>query len=150
MAKQVMDRKASDNKYLHKDFHVTLDIGIDYLGKHYGEDAVKEYLVRFAKAYYRPMSLQELEAYFHHIYTEEERPEVLKTCLEKNILTVEISECPAMSFMRSIGHEPSEWYRYTTSVLYAEIARLCGMTFELAQYDEKTGAATMRFGGVGK
>ena len=57
MAKQVMDRKASDNKYLHKDFHVTLDIGIDYIGKHYGEDAVKEYLIRFADAYYRPMSL---------------------------------------------------------------------------------------------
>ena len=147
MAKQVMDRKASDNKYLHKDFHVTLDIGIDYIGKHYGEDAVKEYLIRFADAYYRPMSLSELEAYFLHIYAEEERPEVLQTSRENGVLTVEISECPAMSFMRSIGHEPSEWYKYTTSVLYAEIARICGMTFELVRFDEKTGAAILKFGG---
>lgn len=27
-----MERKASDNKYLHKDFHVTLDLGITYIG----------------------------------------------------------------------------------------------------------------------
>ena len=52
-----------------------------------------------------------------------------------------------MSFMRSIGHEPSEWYKYTTSVLYAEIARICGMTFELVRFDEKTGAAILKFGG---
>ena len=66
---------------------------------------------------------------------------------ENGVLTVEISECPAMCFMRSIGHEPSEWYKYTTSVLYAEIARICGMTFELVRFDEKTGAAILKFGG---
>ena len=33
-----MERKASDNKYLHKDFHVTLDLGITYIGEHFGGD----------------------------------------------------------------------------------------------------------------
>lgn len=150
MAKQVMDRKASDNKYLHKDFHVTLDIGIDYVGKHYGDDAVIDYVTRFAHEYYRPMTLEELDKYFKHIYSEEERPEVLKTELKDGKLHVTVSECPAMSFMRSIGHEPSSWYKYTTTVLYREIAKICNVGFTISSFDEKTGAVDMTFGGVEK
>ena len=41
MAKEVMRRQASDNPYLHRDFHGALSAGIEYLDRHYGEDAVR-------------------------------------------------------------------------------------------------------------
>ena len=68
MAKEVMERKASDNKYLHKDFHVSLDIGIDYIGKQFGPEAIDAYLTQYAKAFYQPMTLKELQQYFERIY----------------------------------------------------------------------------------
>ena len=44
MVKQVIERKASDNEYLHKDFHCALSVGIEYLEQNYDEDAVRRYL----------------------------------------------------------------------------------------------------------
>ena len=41
MAKRVMDRRAADNKYLHRDFHVSGDLGIQYVGERYGDNGVK-------------------------------------------------------------------------------------------------------------
>jgi len=39
MPKEAMTRRASDNVYLHKDFHGALSIAIDYLDRNYGEAA---------------------------------------------------------------------------------------------------------------
>ena len=50
-----IDRKASDNKYLHRDFHVSADIGIAYVGRYYGDNGVKEYLTDFTKSYYQKL-----------------------------------------------------------------------------------------------
>ena len=49
-----MRRTASDNVYLHKDFHGALSAGIEYLHQRYGEDAVREYLRRFTLAFHAP------------------------------------------------------------------------------------------------
>ncbi len=145
MAKEVMERKASDNKYLHKDFHVSLDIGIDYIGKQFGPEAIDAYLTQYAKAFYQPMTLKELQRYFERIYQAEEAQDVLKTVCTDTFLTVEIRECPAIRFMKQSGHEPSEWYEKTTSVLYRVLAEICGLRFELEQYDRQTGQARFTF-----
>ncbi|PWM47051.1 MAG: hypothetical protein DBX47_01330 [Clostridiales bacterium] len=145
---QKMERRASDNKYLHKDFHVSLDLGIAYVGDRYGEDAVKEYLTDYAKSYYCKMTLAELDEYFKKIYEAEDASDVLKTSIVENSLTVEVSECPAMKFMRSTGHEPSKYYGYTTKILYAVLAQICGFEFNLSDYDEKTGKAKFIFSEV--
>ena len=55
MAREVMRRHASDNEYLHKDFHGALSCGIEYLHEIYGEDAVRRYLHDFALSYYTPL-----------------------------------------------------------------------------------------------
>jgi hypothetical protein len=39
MAKLVMDRRAVDNKYLHRDFFISTDTGLRYLGSRYGDAA---------------------------------------------------------------------------------------------------------------
>jgi len=41
---KVMERKASDNKYLHKDFHIALNLLMTYLYDHFGKDALVNYL----------------------------------------------------------------------------------------------------------
>ena len=43
MATEKITRKASDNEYLHKDFHGAFSCGIDNLEKHFGEEAVRDY-----------------------------------------------------------------------------------------------------------
>ncbi len=47
MARQVMRREASDNEYLHRDFHGALSAAIEYLDRRYGEEAVRSYLREF-------------------------------------------------------------------------------------------------------
>lgn len=150
MAKQVMERKAADNKYLHRDFHVSLDLGITYLGEHFGVDAIDAYLKQYAHAFYKKMSLAQLQQYFLDLYTAEEAPELLQTNLTDTSLTIQISECPAIRYMHSIGHEISPWYEKTTSVLYEELAAICGFGFELNEYDKDTGRACFVFRRVEK
>lgn len=148
--KKVMERKASDNKYLHRDFHCTLNIGIDYLGRRYGTDAVKEYIVRFVHSYYKPMDLDGLEKYFKDIFEAEESSDLLKLTRTESSLKVDIEECPAIKFMRSIGDEPSQWYGLTTTLLYAELAKVCGLQFTLYSYEPQTGRAGFEFKEAGK
>ena len=50
--KEVMDITAEDNKYLHRDFHLSGDFALSYCGKMYGDNGVKEFLTNFAKLNY--------------------------------------------------------------------------------------------------
>lgn len=151
MAHKEMVRKASDNKYLHKDFHVTLDLGITYIGERFGgEEAVTEYLQNFAKAYYPPMSLKEMADYFKKIYEAEEEPNALHLELSDNSLKVNIDYCPAIKYMTSIGHPHSEWYSLTTSVVYDVWAKTCGFEFIMGDYDKVSGKTSFEFREVSK
>ena len=49
--KEIMNRTACDNAYLHKDFHGALSSALFYLEGMYGADAVREYLRQFATAF---------------------------------------------------------------------------------------------------
>ena len=49
MAKEIMRRTASDNEYLHKDFHASMNIGLEFLRKNYGKEGVIDYLKTFTK-----------------------------------------------------------------------------------------------------
>ena len=52
---KVLDCKASDNAYLHKDFHGAMSYAISYLDAHYGDAGIKEYLEQVAKNAYSPL-----------------------------------------------------------------------------------------------
>ena len=54
--KQVLDCKASDHEYLHKDFHGALCYSIRYLDEHYGQDATHEYLQQVGRTYFAPLT----------------------------------------------------------------------------------------------
>lgn len=144
MEKLVMERRAYDNKYLHRDFHATLDIGMAYLGDRFGEEQVDRYLAQYVQVHYTPMTLRELENYFVAIYKAEEAEDALKTELKRNILHVKIAWCPGLRYLNAHGGA-SKWYDKTTSVLYAELAKKCGLEFKLISYDKATGKAEFEF-----
>lgn len=152
MKKLIIERKSSDNKYLHRDFFVSGDIGISYVGNKYGDQAVVEYLIQYTKNYYSKLAERvlekgfvELENYFKEIFEKEERLEFLRTKSEKDKLTITIEKCPAVTYMKSVGHQPSKWYRETTYTVYGELAKMCGFNFKVEYYNEQDGSSKFCF-----
>jgi hypothetical protein len=152
MAVLKIDRKAADNKYLHRDFHVSGDAGLAYVGKRFGDAGVTEYLERFSRAMYAPLAgeikkegLKALKAHIEKIYEIEEMPEVLHTTLHDGELLVMVDRCPALTYFRSINYKPSKWYKELTATVNRVIADMAGCRFEMQAYDESTGQAAYRF-----
>lgn len=144
MEKMVMERRAYDNKYLHRDFHATMDIGIAYLADTYGEAVLDQYLTRYVQTRYQPMTLAQLNQYFLDIYKAEEAQDALQTCLTDHKLAVKVSYCPALKYLNAHGGA-SKWNHKTTTVMYPALAELCGLKFHLIVFDEATGAAEFEF-----
>lgn len=150
--KLVMDVKASDNEYFHRDFHISGKRGLEYVGEKYGDDAVVEYLTRFAKAYYAPIvekvrenGLSALREQIEKVYVAEKTPDNVKCTLLENSLEVEVSECPGVKYIKESGNDPTKWYIELTRTVNKVIAEMCGLSFELLAYDEETGKASYIF-----
>lgn len=150
---EIMDRKASDNEYFHKDFHSSMNMGIHYLGAKYGLESVTEYLTRFTKNVYRTVmedmqkcGLKALEDKILDTYEKEKALDAVETCLsgDGNELRVRVHECPAVKHLKTTGREVSKWYRYTTEVVMEVLASSIGRKFSMVSYDDLTGAAAYR------
>ncbi len=148
----VMDRHAEDNRYLHREFHNYLNMGLEYLGTHFGQEAVEAYLRRFARNYYAPLieavrseGLNALSAQIRETYRREEAENNVQMALQKDSLHVSISACPAVAYLRAQGWTPSRWFGESTRVVMDEIGRQTGFEFNMLRYDEATGAAEYAF-----
>jgi hypothetical protein len=93
-----MERRAADNKYLHKDFHGIMNLGISYLQEEFGNDSVIEYLVRYTKVFHKPLidkikkeGLGALEEYFKNIFEIEEATDDVSFEKNDGELTVKIA-----------------------------------------------------------
>ena len=151
MAMEVMDRHASDNRYLHRDFHISCDIGIAYIGSRYGEKGVREYLIQYTDAYFSSLvtgmtasGLKPFADYLKRIYEAEEASSVLHMDLTENELSVTTDSSPAVTAMKKAGYEQSVWNRLTAPVIYKRLAEKSGFLFEMQYYDESTGASHFR------
>ncbi len=149
---QTMDRKASDNEYFHKDFHSSMNMGVEYLGKNYGEEALREYLTRYTNNVYKPViaeikagGLAALEAHIKETYAKEQCPDAVKTHLDGNCLTVQVAYCPGVKHLQATGREVSRWYSATTQVVMSVLAQSGGYRFLWDAYEEDTGKAQYRF-----
>ena len=150
MVKEVVRKTAQDDRYLHKDFHGALSVALEYVEHHYGEEAVREYLRRFARAFYAPLTadlkrrgLVALEEHFAKVY-EEEGGEVRIT-LSEDELRIEVDACPAVAHMRERGYPVARLFRETTRTVNETICDGTPYTAELLTYDEKTGRSIQRF-----
>ncbi len=149
--KRVVDMKAEDNKYLHRDFHLLGDLALTYCGQQFGEEAVTGFLRTYAEGYYAPQieefkknGLPAVKAWFEKIYEIEEASEVLSTELTEDRLTVTIAKCPVIEYMHSLGQKPGKYYIQETTTLYSAIAEYSGLGFEMDYYNED-GATRFNF-----
>ena len=118
MPRDVMERRASDNEYLHMDFHGALSNALIYLEERFGEDAVREYLHRFARAYYAPLreelaarGLPAIADRLRRVYAAEGGE--VRLDLRDDELLVEVAACPAVTHMRARGYRVSPLWRET-------------------------------------
>lgn len=146
-----MHRSAGDNEYFHKDFHSSMNMGVEYLGKKYGTETVAQYLREFVDHVYgnliKAMQERGLEALQEKIldtYQREKASELVKTTLTENCLRVEVSACPAVTHLHATGRTVSSWYVYTTTTVMEALAEKIGAKFSMDSYDEATGKASYR------
>lgn len=149
---EIMDRRAAQNEYLHRQFHNGVDQGVAYLGSRFGDAVVTDYLQTFTRHFYRDLEARiradgpaALKAHLERIYALEHASDVLSARLDGQTLEVRIARCPAVTYMRSVSHVPSPWYMQTTRVVLETIAADTGYAFTLDAYDEETGAASYTF-----
>lgn len=149
-----MVRHASDNKYLHRDFHGILNLGIEYLQEQYGKESVIEYLQEYTKVFHKPLiddikakGLDALENYFKKIFDIEEASGDISFEHGSGELTVIIAKCPAVSHMKKTNIAPAEMFVETTRTIGQTLAIESGLSYEMVSYDEQTGASKQKFYG---
>ena len=150
MARHTMRRAASDNPYLHKDFHGALSAGIDYLDATYGDQAVRQYLRQFARSFYAPLTeaiasrgLVAIEEYFRRIYGLEGGSARFERSDDE--LRILVDACPAVTHMREHGYPVARLFRETTDTVNRAICEGTPFSAELVEYDEATGRSVQRF-----
>jgi len=148
----VMRRTAADNKYCHRDFHTGINTGVEYLGSKYGTAAVRDYLRGFALSFYAPTigrmkkeGLAPLREQILNSYASEDEGDKVSFDLGGDRMTVRVSACPAVAFMKGHGVKVSEWYPLTTEAVMAAIAEAAGYAFEMKSYNAEDGAAEYSF-----
>ena len=147
---EIMDRRAGDNEYFHRDFHSSTNRGIHYLGEKYGKGYVVDYLTQYTKHVYAHLEIAKtgldgIEKLIRDTYRKEKAEDALTVTKNDDGFAVEISYCPAVKHLHSIGREVSPWFRYTTEVVMATLAAECGAHFEMLSYDEESGASRYTF-----
>ena len=147
---RVMERKASDNKYLHKDFHVSMNLLLTYIYDNFGRDALISYLQQFAREYHKPLIEQlragktdALVSYLKGIYEKEEWP--VEIMVRDTSVELTQSACPAISHIIEKGGKPSPYYRETYNTVYKTICEGTPFEYVLEYFDESTGACKQVF-----
>ena len=129
--KKVLDCKASDNPYLHKDFHGALCYAIQYLDETFGEDATTEYLQQVGRTAFSPLidqlkreGLAALEKHWRKIFTEEDGEFTLT--YEGDTLVLTVQQCPAVAHLKKIDKFSTDRFCQTTVVVNETICREAG------------------------
>lgn len=149
MAKLVMRKRATDNVYFHPDFHIALNIMIEYIEKKFGKEGVKEYLRQFTNAYYKPLKqkikrygLKAIKGYLEQLYRKENGE--IEILSEPESMTVKIKRCPAVSHIRK-KMTVADSFCETTGTFYQTLLEKTDFEFELKKYDKKTGRSILIF-----
>ncbi len=147
---KVIGRKASDNKYLHKDFHMALNLMMTYIFDNFGKDSLTTYLKKFSQAYYRPLNQslmsgdkEILADYFRGIYKKEEWP--VNILIHENSVEISQDACPAISHIVLKGGKPCPCYNETYSTVYETICENTPFEYVLEYFDDETGACRQLF-----
>jgi len=148
--KQIITRKAADNAYFHKDFHIALNYAIDYLHENFGEEAVREYLAQFADAWFSPLKLSlskegliAVKNHYEEIYRIEQAEFTIS--FPGDELIIRLVASPAVMHIQDKGHEVSPLFYETVATVNAEICRDTPFACELLDYYSENGGYRLRF-----
>ncbi len=146
---RVLDIKASDHEYLHKDFHGALCYGIRYLDETFGAAATEEYLRQVGRACYSPLSeqlkkegLRALERHWREVFGKEGGRFTLT--YEGEVLVLTVQECPAIAHLKKINQLFTERYCETTVVVNEVICSEAGYVSS-CQYEPGQGKCVQKF-----
>ena len=147
--KQVLDCKASDHEYLHKDFHGALCYSIRYLDEHYGQDATREYLQQVGRTYFAPLTealkkggLSALEKHWRDVFGQEGGKFSLD--YQDGKLILEVQECPAVAHLLKKGQLFTDRFCETTVVVNETICQQAGYRCS-CEYEPGQGKCVQRF-----
>ena len=150
MRKRVMKRQASDNEYLHRDFHGAMSVSLDYLARRWGEDAAAEFLRQFATNYYKPVredlearGLLALKEYLEGIYDREGG--IVQSELSENELVVRVERCPAICHMRENEYPVAHMFCLSTRVVNEALCEGSPYQADMPECDPQAGRCVMRF-----
>ena len=148
----VMDRRAGDNEYFHRDFHSSMNNGVEYLGSKYGVEAVEEFLTRYTHNVHRltikavqEKGLSAVADFIKDTYRKEKAEDVLTIELTEDTLLVNVAHCPAVKHLKETDRVVSQWYSYTTKTIMETLAQAGNLKFVMDSYDEGTGKAEYHF-----
>ena len=147
---EVMDRRAGDNEYFHRDFHSSTNRGLLYLGEKYGIEAIRDYLTQYTAHVYAHLNIAStglagIKALILDTYRKEKAEDAITVTDTENGFDVKVSYCPGVKHLHSIGRVVSPYFRYSTDFVMEALAAECGATFTMHSYDEETGAARYSF-----
>lgn len=150
MAREIMERRAAENTYLHRDFHGALNHGMIYLQRHFGDEAVREWLREFARQWHAPLrqrlaagDLDALRRYLEDIHHSEGAAIACEQT--PDALLVRVPACPAVGFLRQRGDAISPLFIETTRTVNEALCEGTPFQAELLAYDAATGASLQRF-----
>jgi len=128
---KILDCKATDNEYLHKDFHGALCYTIKYLDENYGYETTNDYLKQVALNCYSPLirslkdkGLSALEKHWRTIFTKEDG--LFNLNYENKMLVLRVERCPAISHLKKSNQLFTTRYCETTVVVNQTICEAAG------------------------
>ncbi len=150
MAQKILDVRAADNEYYHQDFHLSMNMLLDYILEKYGEKGVVEYLTDFTIAYHKPLinqlkkgEIQPLETYIRELYKKEKWEVAIDSTIDK--LQFSINSCPGMTYIISKGLIPSAAYIETYRTVYKSICKDTPFSYDLIEFNKVTGKSSHLF-----
>jgi hypothetical protein len=148
--KEVMNRTAADNAYMHKDFHGALSRALIYLQDRFGDESVREYLHQFATAFYGPLraainerGLIALKEHYEEIYALEGGRVTFSGTDDDMLMTAQTN--PAVTYLREQGQAVSPLFVETVKTVNETICEGTPFVAEMLSYDESNGASAVRF-----
>ena len=128
---RTLELKASDNQYLHKDFHGALCYAIRYLDETFGPDATSQYLRQVGSENFKPLigelkkqGLVALESHFKRIFELEGGQARFE--LNHDQLIINVINCPAISHLKSKGLLYTDRYCQSTVNINESICNAAG------------------------
>ncbi len=148
-----LELKAQTAEYFHRDFHSSLNMGVDFVAKEHGLDALIAFLEKYTKDVYIPVikemetagALKAIENNIVKTYTLEKALDVLHIESDDQSMKVKIDYCPAVKHLHETGRVVSDYFKYSTEVVMRTLAEIGGLSFTMESYNEETGAAAFSF-----